>query len=308
MTDVNDEKPVDVADVAPEAEETPEVVVADDDSAPEQTENTDAAKEIQPEEGIADLKRRLDAEKAAREEAEKRAWLAQQQAQRHHAEAQDSNYQMVVSAISTVRERATALRGAYAEAMQSGDYDRAAQIQEAITVNTGNLSELERGRKAMEQAAENARRQPVQPVPPPRAHVVDQLAESVSARSASWLKAHRDHINDERSVRRMFRAHEDAIDEGIEPDSDGYFEFIETRMGIRRAPPPQTEATAESPLSSASAPRRAAPPPAAPVSRGGSRPNVVRLTREQADFAKTLGMSEAEYAKNLSDLKREGKM
>lgn len=262
---------------------------------------------IEPEEGITELKKRLEIERLARQEAERRAHEASKQAKKASSETKDANYQLVVNAIETIKGRSEALKRAYTEAMNVGDYEKSASIQEALAINANQLSELKKGKKALKQQLENAeKQQEIKPMAPPQGEIVDQLAASVSPRSAAWLKSHRDNIRNERDVRKMFRAHEDAIDDGIEPDTDDYFSYIEQRMGLR-SEPAQKE---ESPLSSASAPvvRKPSPPPSAPVSRGGQRPNVVRLTRDQVEMAKMMGMTEAEYAKNMVALQREGKI
>ena len=105
----------------------------------------------------------------------------------------------------------------------------------------------------------------------------------------------------------MFRAHEDAIDDGIAPDTDGYFEFIENRLGMRNRL--DRAETVESPLSAASAPapKKAPQPPPAPVSRSTQRPNVMRLTAAEADMASSLGMTPEEYAKNKALAMKEGR-
>ena len=66
-------------------------------------------------------------------------------------------------------------------------------------------------------------------------------------------------------------------------------------------------------VSSASAPvQRRSAPPAAPVTRAGTangqRPNVVRLSRAEAETARDLGMSEQEYARNKQLLQKEGRL
>jgi hypothetical protein len=100
----------------------------------------------------------------------------------------------------------------------------------------------------------------------------------------------------------MFRAHESAVDHGYAPDSDAYFQFVENRMGISES----RQQTAPAPM------QRKASPPAAPVSRSGngtgSRPNVVRLSSEQQEMAKNLGMTNAEYAAQVVALRKEGKL
>ncbi len=270
-------------------------------------------KEVPPQEGIQDLKRRLEAEQQARLEAEQYARAAQMEAQRRQAEAQDSNYQMVLSAISTVEQNALALRSAYAEAMTSGDYDRAAQIQEAITVNTSNLSDLKRGRQAMEEAAKRQQaQQRVQEVEPPRDPIED-WATRVTPRSANWLRANKNALSNQAMMKRVMLAHALSQDEGLEPDSDAYFEFIERNVGLRKQQPPartpDAEPDADSPLSAASAPapRRSAPPPAAPVSRGTPRANAVRLTPAEREAARVSGISEEEYARNKERIRNGGR-
>ena len=227
-------------------------------------------------------------------------------AQKAHVEKTDSDYQLVVNAIETVKGRKEQLKSAYADAMNVQDFARAAELQSAINLNDQQLSELKRGKKAMKEQKEAAEKEPVRPVP--QGDLVDQIAATVSPRSAAWLKESREHLRSERDVRKMFRAHEDAVDDGITPDSDEYFQFIEQRLGIRRnADEGSSKTSAESPLSSASAPRRAPQPPPAPVSRSTQRPNVMRLTAAEADTARSLGMTPEEYAKNKALLQKEGR-
>lgn len=266
-----------------------------------------SAPEIAPEEGIQELKRKLASEQQARQDAERRAQQANAQVKRAYVEVEDTNYQLVTNAIDTVKGRSEALRGAYAEAMSVGDYAKAAEVQEAMSTNAFQLAELERGRIAMEGRAQQARAQAEQQAQQPSDHI-ERLAAAVSPTSAAWLRENRAHIGDERAVKRMFRAHEDAVDDGLEPDSPEYFQFIESRLGVRREAPP----AAENPLSSAAAPatpRRSSAPPAAPVSRGNAtRPNVVRLSREEADLAASWGYTPEEYATHKNNLVKEGRI
>ena len=61
--------------------------------------------EISPEEGISELKKNLEREKQARLEAERRAQEAMQHAQKAKVEKTDSDYQLVVNAIETVKSK-----------------------------------------------------------------------------------------------------------------------------------------------------------------------------------------------------------
>lgn len=253
--------------------------------------------EVSPEEGIQEMKRRLQTAEEARFAAERARAEAEKKAEKADSKTKDANYQLVANAIETVKGRADAIKQAYASAMASGDYDRAAQLQEALAVNAQQLSELKRGKKALKAELNESKKESKKPSPEiSNEPMIDQLARQVSPRSASWIRDNRDALDNERMIRRMFRAHEDAVDDGIKPDSEEYFSYIEGRLGLSKQE------------GSVAPPRKQAPPPPAPVSRGGQRPNVVRLTREQVDMAKMMGMSEADYAKNMLALQREGKI
>ena len=148
---------------------------------------------------------------------------------------------------------------------------------------------------------------PVKPVSSP-SDVIEQIAAGATPKSAEWLRSSKEFLRGEREIRKMFRAHEDAIDDGLAPDSDEYFEYIEQRLGIRKNMDEQdTKTSAESPMSAAAAPKRSVQPPPAPVSRGSSRPNVMRLTAAEAETASALGMTPEEYAKNKVLLQKEGR-
>ena len=290
------EAPADVAD-------TKEVEVEASDTESEKL-------EMSPEDGIQQLKKQLAYEQQARAEAERQARQANSQVRKAYGEVEDTNYQLVVSAIDTVKGRAEALKVAYRDAMSVGDYDKVAELQEAMSINAVQHSELEKGRNAMESRLRQAQAEAQAPAARQSGDPVEELAATVSARSANWLRRNRDALQSERAIKKMFRAHEDAVDEGIEPDSDAYFVFVERRLGMGR----QEEAQ-ESPLSSAaaaSAPRRSAPPASAPVTRSGNgagnRTGTATLSNEEKETARSWGWTEKEYADNKIALKKEGRL
>lgn len=301
----DDDRDVEIVLDAPKSEENPDIEVRIEDDKPEKKKKEANEKVVAPEEGINELKRKLEAEKRRAEEAERRVLQANQQVNKAYAETVESKYDLVVSALETVKTRGEQLKNAYSESMAVGDYNKAAEIQQAMAETAHQLAELRRGEKAMKEQIKATEAQQVRPVDPP-ADPVEQMAQSVSPRSASWLRENKDVLRNDRAVRKMFRAHEDAVEDGIEPDTDEYFSFIEQRLGIHQ----QAESD-PGPMSAAAAPapRRSVSPPAAPVSRGnGTRPGVVRLTRDEAETAKLLGMTEKEYAKNKLALQEEGKL
>jgi hypothetical protein len=301
MSDKDDQIEVEIDEpVASEKEQ--EIKVITDDEGDE----TKAAPIIPAEDGIKELRRRLEAEHQARLEAEHYAKYAREQASKAYEEVGETQFHLVSNALDTVKRDAEILRSQFRDAMNIGDHDRAAEIQEAMSTNAIRLNQLETGKRDMETRPRQPAFNPPPP-PPPQTYQdpLEQIAQAVSPRSASWIRANKENLGNERALREMFRAHESAVDHGYAPDSDSYFQFVENRMGISESNQNRQQAS--------SAPvQRKASPPAAPVSRSGngtgSRPNVVRLSSEQQEMAKNLGMTNAEYAAQVVALRKEGKL
>jgi len=260
-----------------------------------------------PEDGIAELKERLESEKRARYEAEQRAHQAQEQVQRASLEVQNSDLQLINGAIDKLQRESDYMKAGYRDAMQAGDYDRAAEIQQYMSATAAKLLQLENGKVSLE----GRLAQPVKPIEPPRMDPVEQVAAQLSPRSAAWVRAHPQCVTDQRLYQKMVGAHNIAVADGYAPDSDDYFNYIENQMGFnRQAQADQGEEVILSTASKATQNRSA--PPAAPSTRTasstGGRTTTVRLTPEMKEMASMMGMTPEDYAKNMLDLKKEGKL
>jgi phage I-like protein len=281
-----------------DAKETEEIEVQVDEpvaQTPDIVVEAEAKPVISAEDGVEELRRRLEVERKGREEAEYRAHQATSQAQQARNEVDSSNLQLVRTAIDTMKREGDILKANYKQAMAVGDYDSAAEYQEAMADARAKLLQLENGMSAMEAQS----RQPADPV--------EQLASQLSAPSAAWVRAHPEYARTPRLTQKMIAAHNLVTADGIASDTPEYFASVEKVLGIG-APVEQ-----ESALSSASAPaQRRSAPAAAPVSRSGTatgtRPNVVRLSSEEREMASMMGMSPEDYARNKIALKREGKL
>lgn len=297
MSMANKEKIEDIdIDVTEKPVKDEEIVVAKAEEAPEEDNS--------PQKAIEDIKRQLDTEKAARADAERRAQDAAQQVYHARNEVENTNLHLVTSAIDTVKRNNESLKAHYSNAMSIGDYNKAADIQQEMSSNSAKLLQLENGKSAMETRpkAEPPRQVATDPV--------EDLAAQVTPASANWLRQNKGYLNNEKTIRKMFRAHEDAIEDGIAADTGEYFQFIEGRLGIGRDTyvAPEMDAMAET----AKVTQRRSAPPSAPVSRSGSapgsRPNVVRLSNAEREMASMMGMTDMEYAKNKQALQKEGKL
>lgn len=255
-------------------------------------------------EGLERLKAQLEAEKQARINAERQV---NDFAQREHAarnEAQDANLNLIANAIETVKQNNDLLKASYRDAMAAQDFDTAADIQVEMSNNAAKLLRLEEGKQALEAAPKTEAPRPIASDP------VEALASQLTPRSAAWVRAHPEYASDTRKYQQMLAAHNLAVTSGIEPDSDAYFESVESSLRIRSAP---AAAPADATLSGAAAPtERRSAPAAAPVSRSApnSPPNArtVQLSREEREMAGMMGMTVEEYARNKLALMRENKI
>jgi phage I-like protein len=264
----------------------------------EEVEAVDSVEEVaeQPhvpdiQESISELKRQINAEREARVAAERRAHAASN-------EKDETEIQLVSSAIDNIVRDTEILKSNYQIAMQNQDFSGAADIQQLMGEKSAQLLQLQNGLKAMTSKPKEPEPQYV-PTDP-----VEAFASRLSATSAEWVRKNPQFVTDPRLNRKMIRAHEDAVDDGIAVDTPAYFAAIEAKLGVAKTSETNDQHAAKVTQ------RRDAAPAAAPVSRGtgtGSK-NVVRLTAAEREAASDMGMSEKEYATQKMILIKEGKL
>ena len=267
--------------------------------------------------GIEELRKQLEEERAraaqertARLEAEKRAFETAKTLHRAQNEVADSHLSMVEGAIETVKGNLDQLEAAMAHASSQGDHASIAKIQRAIAAATVELRQLEDGKKDLASRPKTPE--------PTISDPVEALAAQLTPRSAEWVRRHPEFATDPVLNRKMVAAHNDAVANGIVPDTDEYFEDVEAtlqRRGALRSVSRGSEDNGEDPFSSASSPaQRRSSPAAAPVSRQGSSSSSVqsgrsiRLSEAQRAAAAASGLTEEQYARNIDALRREGRL
>jgi len=286
-------------EIPPDVDKTADIAEAKAKNEPESPETT----VLETKEGIQDLKMKLDQERAARIDAEKQAQRANYSFAEAKNEVQDTNLQLVRNAIDTVKRNNDILKYNYSEALAVGDYPKAADIQENMSMNAAKLMELDRGRSHMESAPK------IVPVEPQRAmDPVEHFASQLSPRSADWVRRNPNFVTDRRLNQKMIAAHTIALADGYAPDTDEYFEHVEDTLKMRR----RADTEDDDPSSSAAkVTQRRSAPPSAPVSRGGtgtgSRSSDNNLSREERETARDIGMTEKAYLANKQLLKSEGR-
>lgn len=258
--------------------------------------------EVPFDKGIEALKAQLEEEKQKRLAAESAAHEASRLAQQAKVEVADNEMHLINNAIEAVKRNAELLKREYAEALSTGAYDRAAEVQEAIANNSYKLSKLVDGKEALHNRVQN---------PTPASNdPVEQVASQLSPRSAAWVRSHPEYVRDPVKYESMLRAHNVAVAEGYSPDSDAYFQYVENRLGFRNEPKAEPEAEPTSAAAKPAQKRQAAPaaPSSSVAGSGSGRTLVARLSAEEREIAEMLKITPEEYAKHREDLRKEGKI
>lgn len=252
-------------------------------------------------EGLKRVQKQLEEERGARADAERRANDAARGEQAARLDVQETQKSLLDNAIASVKSSQEALKARYREARNANDIEAEFQVQEEMSSNAAKLLQLEQGKKALDGQPKPAIRTP--------SDLVEGFARDLSPRSGAWVRAHPEFVRDQGKHRQMIAAHELALARGHVVDSDEYFSSIEKTLDV--AEPASVEKTDESALSEAARPKKAAPA-SAPVSRtgtaSGTRSNVVKLSPEEVEIAKLMGMSEREYAVQKVELQKEGRL
>jgi hypothetical protein len=268
-------------------------------------------REVPAEEGIAELRARLQASDSARQQAEQRANQAEQARAEATGATQDANVQFLTTALEGVRQSMGVLEANLAESYAVQDFAQAAKIQTEIARTAQRESAIETG---LEQLKTVPREQP-RPAPR-RDDPVEAVASQLTPNAAAWIRGHPDYVTDPQKNQRLMSAHYAAMAEGLSADSPDYIRYVEAHVAPRGAQPqPERREPVSDPI------RRSAPS-AAPVSRGNgaaSNPTRVTLSQEQRTTAHenfpdemredpSGRKAEQAYARNMLVLRREGRM
>jgi len=234
MTDTKE--PDDIEIVHADAPAEPEVVVQSAPPAPS------------VDQGIADLQRQLDAERQRAANAEQRATQAQHEAGQFKSQAEQNQYTAISRALEAANAAGEAAENKYTAAMEAGDYKAAAKAQAEIARVVNQQTQLEAGKTQMEAMRNDPRyRQPQTPQIDPNSF--EGRISNATPRTQQWLRAHPDAITDPEKNAEVLLAHQRAIKAGYQPDTDGYFAYVEQNAGYTSKPSvPQRQANVSAPV------------------------------------------------------------
>ena len=168
---------------------------------------------------------------------------------------------------------------AYKEAYESGDSDAVLAAQESLT-----------NAKIKSDRLANYKLPALQETETPVQKQVEQIAPAVQVdeRASDWQKTNSWFGNDDEMTSLALGLHNKLVKQGVSPQSDEYYETIDSRM--RQVFPDNFE-DAE--------PAKRKTQVVAPATRS-TAPKKVTLTRTQVQLAKRLGLTPEQYAKQVA--------
>lgn len=274
-------------------EPKPDIVI---ESAPEVS-KTDVKT---ADEGVAELKKRLEASEDAQRRLERERNEAVKRAYAAKAEADESNKLLFNTSQSQLVEQNKWLKNQFALALQNGDHAAAADLQEAMALNQAKFLQFHNGEQSLK---ERPREEPPLPLDPVEAFIA---SAQLGPRPAAWIRAHPEYATNQRMTQKMIAADNVADGDGFARGTDEYFARVEEILKINQRAPTRAvqDDDADDQYSDASKPTsgRQTAPAAIPVSRdvstSGTRQRTIRLSAAEAEAAEMSGITHEEYARN----------
>jgi hypothetical protein len=230
--------------------------------------------------------------------------------QTHNNEA-EANYATVNTRIQALGEKQATLREKLAMFNSLGDYDNAAVITAQMMEVTADLKADKQLKQSLEaRYHENKRRSDAERHASKDPLEVRLAAAQLSPSAKAWLRLHPECILEDSKTTEVARHHNEAVRNGLVPDTRAYFHYIEEQMGFRNAPAHKQQEQAN-PYANRQPDRDEARTMSPPVSREGGnqnaqqRPNQIKLTAEQVEMARLNGMTNEEYALGVMKMKNE---
>lgn len=255
----------------------------------------DGAGRTQEDPGVVVLKDQLELMRKAREEADKRAVAAEnraQQSDRERIEAINSQSRTEVDAVQSglaaAQAEQAAAKVALKQAGESGDWDAMAEANARIGRSASDICEFERSAALLADRKEQVQEQPRQQAQPIDIMSAIESNPQLMPSEKEWLKAHPEAYasrNKELDV-----AYDRAMRQNLSRGTPAYFKFMDEFMGYAK---PDNQQDDDMPVS-------------APVHRndrgGDGRPtgSKIMLTPEQREIAKSMGISDIEYARQVA--------
>ena len=226
--------------------------------------------------GYHDERRRAEAAAREKEEAIRIAQHLLQENEKLKQETTKSQTALLEQAKARVNQDLESAKRAYKEAYESGDSDKLVQAQVALNAAQSKAERVANFKPTLQPQKTAVKPEPVAPAVAP------------DPKAAAWQKANPWFGSDDEMTSLALGLHQRLVREGLDPQSDEYYERINTRM--RQVFPDQFDSEEKPPEKA----RRSSV--VAPASRS-TAPKKVRLTETAVKLAKRLGLTPEQYAR-----------
>jgi hypothetical protein len=218
-------------------------------------------------------------------DAERRAADAQRERDAARGEVTQSQLANVQTGLAAAQAAADAAEARYKTAYEAGDAGAMAKAQREMARAEAEALRLEESKADLEVRKEAKPERTEAPSDSFEAYLANRTEST-----KTWLRAHRDWVEDPKKNVRLTAAHWDAVAEGHQPDTAEYFAHVETKIGLKQAASANANGSANGSANGQQQPtRRRETVPVAPVqhSGGGTSGNgtQVRLSKGEAAAA-----------------------
>lgn len=306
---VEPEETVEVKEAKPEKKAAPVVIERELEPEPDETkalkERLEAAEKAEKVAQAAAEESRLRAEEYGRREQEAIRQRAESQ-----VETEEARYVAILNALDAAEAEAGAAQAAWAEAEAAGDIKAKSDANRRLARAEAAISRHAESKDIYEA---NKKKAPEKVEAQPATDFESRIAQLPEA-AKTWLRGHPEYVNDQRKNVKIQSLHYDIIEEGHPAFTPAYFDAMDIKLGFKQ-PPKETRDDDEDDAPPPPPQRRtvvtSAPPTREAPSAGTGRAESSRivLTQEQREIARSSGISEIEYGRQLmklNGLKKDG--
>lgn len=232
--------------------------------------------------GYHDERRKAEAATRSQEEAVRLAQHLLEENEKLKSETTKTQAALLEQAKARVNQDLETSKRAYKAAYESGDSDKVVEAQLALTNAQSKVDRLANFKAPLQPKKVDVQLQPVAP--------------AVDSKAIEWQKTNSWFGSDDEMTSLALGLHQKLVREGIDPQSDEYYDRINRRM--RQVFPESFDSEDDPP----ERPRRNNV--VAPASRS-TAPKKIVLTRTAVALAKRLGLTPEQYARQVAKDMRE---
>ena len=240
-------------------------------------------------------------------DARREAEAARAEAQTARSQVAESEIETVTTGLSAAKADADAAEAEYTRAYEAGDGPAMAKAQRKMAAAEARALRFDEAKSDLEirrtRTADDTQRRTETPRQQPRApDPVDDLISRCSPKTGDWFRNHKDWAHDAATngprARKLDAAHATALADGIQPDTDAYFDHVETYLGLREQQHAANGAARQA--APANKPRRQSVP-VAPVGGGNSVGGANGAQTVSLSKAEALAATDGTHVHNYDD-------